>query len=667
MKTIKKMSQVIAVIAIIMSVISVKGQPGWNELTSGTSRTLNSVYFTDDSTGYAVGTYKTILKTVDGGASWSVKLSSSIQNPQLRSIYFINKDTGYAVGSAACILKTVDGGEAWTTPSYSEFVGNETITSIYFTSVDTGYVVSNGIALGTTTDGGDIWVIRSIGTDKSYCSMYFTSKSIGYAVGSDGTILKTTDAGVVWSPLSSGTSETLYSIYFTDVDTAYAVGNNGTIINTTDAGATWNPLSSGVSKTLRTIYFKGDIGYSAGMDGTIIKTVDGGVNWTKTNDVHDPYDYYSSFFINDSTGYLVGEAGIILKSTNGGTCLSIPNIDAGPDVSLCYGHSILLTASCDSLNSTYYWSGGIITQDNTVSPLATTTYGVIATNNGCSAFDDVTVTVDTIPAAQEICYVEFDTITQKNSIHWKSNLAPNIDSIKILYEESTNVWKTIGMVSADSSNFIDTNSNPQAQSYSYKIVTVDTCANETDSSAFHTTITLLATYDLGTNTYGFTWSAYVGLSIPNYILYGINSVGNVTEIGSVTGNQYFYNYVNPDLSYMKYFVGFVAPDCSSKTDVLVKSNWIHSDIATNTQDYNLKNSDVSVYPNPLPNPHQNVVVCGKNISRVTIYSAVGEKISEYTLNGVNSFKISGEQLSSGMYIVEVHSNNLTVVKKLIVQ
>ena len=39
----------------------------WFPQNSGTTNNINSVYFTDVNTGYAVGT-NTILKTTDGGA-----------------------------------------------------------------------------------------------------------------------------------------------------------------------------------------------------------------------------------------------------------------------------------------------------------------------------------------------------------------------------------------------------------------------------------------------------------------------------------------------------------------------------------------------------------------------------------------------------------------------
>ena len=109
-------------------------------------------------------------------------------------------------------------------------------------------------------------------------------------------------------------------------------------------------------------------------------------------------------------------------------------------------------------------------------------------------------------------------------------------------------------------HFIDINSNPFNQSYSYKISVIDTCGNKTDSSTTHTTITLDVSYVPITNTYGFTWSPYIGLTVPNYYLYGITSSGTDSIIGSVLGNQYFYNYTNPYPGFKKYYVGFNTPN-----------------------------------------------------------------------------------------------------------
>lgn len=79
-----------------------------------TGNKLQSVCFTDINTGYSAGQNGTILKTTDGGASWT-SLSSGT-GCDLTSIVFPDASTGYAAGGnlypypIGTILKTTDAG-----------------------------------------------------------------------------------------------------------------------------------------------------------------------------------------------------------------------------------------------------------------------------------------------------------------------------------------------------------------------------------------------------------------------------------------------------------------------------------------------------------------------------------------------------------------------------
>lgn len=84
------------------------------------------------------------------------------------------------------------------------------------------------------------------------------------------------------------------------------------------------------------------------------------------------------------------------------TVNEIPTANAGDDTEVCEGSEITLTASG---GTTYLWSNGETTQSITVSPTTTTNYSVIATSNGCSSTDEVTVTVlprQTINAGNDV-------------------------------------------------------------------------------------------------------------------------------------------------------------------------------------------------------------------------------------------------------------------------
>src|SRR4051812_44687070 len=76
-----------------------------------TAENLNSTYFTNGSSGWAVGSGGTILHTSNGGSSWSAQASGV--NLTLNSVDFIDANTGWAVGDTGGIIRTVNGGTTW--------------------------------------------------------------------------------------------------------------------------------------------------------------------------------------------------------------------------------------------------------------------------------------------------------------------------------------------------------------------------------------------------------------------------------------------------------------------------------------------------------------------------------------------------------------------------
>ncbi len=78
---------------------------------------LNAIEFFGSNIGYCVGgrqgedSLQVVLKTIDGGATWSPCLN--IINPSLNDVDIINDSVAYAVGDYGIILKTIDHGENW--------------------------------------------------------------------------------------------------------------------------------------------------------------------------------------------------------------------------------------------------------------------------------------------------------------------------------------------------------------------------------------------------------------------------------------------------------------------------------------------------------------------------------------------------------------------------
>jgi photosystem II stability/assembly factor-like uncharacterized protein len=88
-------------------------QSGWfwqNPLPQGNA--LLSVSFVDANTGTVVGTDGTILRTIDGGNTWTPQASGTTND--LRAVSFADANHGTAVGDLGTILRTTDGGDTWT-------------------------------------------------------------------------------------------------------------------------------------------------------------------------------------------------------------------------------------------------------------------------------------------------------------------------------------------------------------------------------------------------------------------------------------------------------------------------------------------------------------------------------------------------------------------------
>jgi photosystem II stability/assembly factor-like uncharacterized protein len=59
--------------------------------------------------GYTCALYGFINKTTNGGATWKAQTSGTSES--LNEIFFLNATTGFVVGTNGTLLKTTDGGD----------------------------------------------------------------------------------------------------------------------------------------------------------------------------------------------------------------------------------------------------------------------------------------------------------------------------------------------------------------------------------------------------------------------------------------------------------------------------------------------------------------------------------------------------------------------------
>ncbi|MDP1621874.1 MAG: YCF48-related protein [Bacteroidales bacterium] len=306
------------------------GGISWDMQESNTQEYLNSVFFIDNNTGWAVGNNKVLLKTTDGGTSWT----TIVIDPDpytfwnLYSIFFIDENIGWMTGSTTHTYKTTDGGMTWSPLIYAPEYGGQ---DIQFIDQNLGWMVSGGTVYRSTT-GGQYWEFSSIyfnnAGDYPY-AIHFIDANTGWVVGGNpanggGLISKTTDGGVTWTAQTSGISEVLYSVFFTDANNGWAVGDDK-ILNTIDGGANWMvqtlliPENSIIVRSVK--FTNNSIGFVVGDFGVIYKTTNMGTDWVSQLNSVVPFTnaFNGVDFIDETTGFAVGVVGSIVKTTDGGS------------------------------------------------------------------------------------------------------------------------------------------------------------------------------------------------------------------------------------------------------------------------------------------------------------------------------------------------------------
>ncbi len=190
---------------------------------------LLSVSFPSENIGYASGGNGTIYKTIDEGNNWtplSTGLSSTIG-----SVFFINDTVGFAL-TQGFILKTLNGGSSWISQNIP--INNYFFGTLSFPSDSVGYFYThNGgdsMRIYKTIDCGNSWSLASTSySDQFLCNIHFVNNSTGYVCGYF-QIQKTTNGGITWTQQSTvggfpNFMDWVSELCFLSIDTGFAAGH----------------------------------------------------------------------------------------------------------------------------------------------------------------------------------------------------------------------------------------------------------------------------------------------------------------------------------------------------------------------------------------------------------------------------------------------------------
>lgn len=284
---------------------------------------------------YAVGVGGTIVKSGAQYKSFAAQVLPAVTGKQLRAVHFVDADDGWAAGADGTVLRTTNGGQTWQAESDSDLGGH------VFNGAANGRVVgADGRVFYKTNTAAD-WLDQSVDPVKD---LYAVRSAFGWwIVGETGAILWSLN-GLNFNFVTAGLpvnkkTTTFYDIRFAG-NAGWIVGANGTILKSTNSTnvqsntASWQSQNSTVSYALKGVYFaNSSSGFAVGDNG-VLRTTNGGATWVATpkppgapfEDVHA---------VNHANATVAGQGGIF-KYTADSTEKWTPQLQGYPVTALSF-------------------------------------------------------------------------------------------------------------------------------------------------------------------------------------------------------------------------------------------------------------------------------------------------------------------------------------------
>ena len=324
------------------------------------TRALIDVSFPTSDVGYLLTTDGRVLRTTDGGRSFSPRTVVPGGSLSAVSTMFRTEDNGLATTIGGDIFRTVNGGNDWT----REFDGDPELDDVLFTDT---LAVAVGVA-GTflvSSDGGDTWtrpasepgaptppsqdfvkvacasptvcltvartgeIFRTTDGGRSFTNTNVTNaRAVGYAsparavsVGNGGETHLSDDGGGTFAQLGQRIEDvpTLTGVRATSTSVAHAFGERGELARTTDGGETWAEIGVPTDLTVQDVWFAdASVGYTLDANGSLFRTENEGASWSilDAGAEQAPVGVYAPDAANV---FVIGPRGVLRSSDSGET------------------------------------------------------------------------------------------------------------------------------------------------------------------------------------------------------------------------------------------------------------------------------------------------------------------------------------------------------------
>jgi photosystem II stability/assembly factor-like uncharacterized protein len=300
----------------------------WTRIRTETAHDLTAVHFADARHGYVTGAFGTLLRTSDGGETWTpvaTPVSASFVSVAARSADEV------LIGRTG-LHRTGDGGSHWDSDVGGFEASSGSIFDILFVSPANGFLTKSG-AIFATVNGGTLW--QSVADTGLFLDdlhhaggqTFFATGGITYSeifgFVSRGDMARSRDGGVTWDvvPAQSPAINEIHAAVWENGQTGIVFTFTNKAHRTTDGGDTWQLLSDSMTDApglpLPAILMDAVID-SAGrivavdFSGNFLESADG-LQWVITPGTGEPLTALTK--LSDGSLVAVGNSGNLWKRT----------------------------------------------------------------------------------------------------------------------------------------------------------------------------------------------------------------------------------------------------------------------------------------------------------------------------------------------------------------
>ncbi len=215
--------------------VTADGGQTWGALTANTPDTVVDVSFPNASTGYAVDSSGLVLKTVNGGATWT-QLDSG--RGAAKAILAPSASTVLLIGSG---IRRSANGETF--DRLSGLAGGAVLRDV--DQAGRAVFAWGAKTILASTNGGQTWTrVRKPGPRLSLFDLDFVTSEVGFLVDTAGRLYRTTNRGRRWTELVSLGTDAGFDLSFFSANAGYVATRSSSgivVMRTSDGARTFAP------------------------------------------------------------------------------------------------------------------------------------------------------------------------------------------------------------------------------------------------------------------------------------------------------------------------------------------------------------------------------------------------------------------------------------------